>query len=304
MVYLMLFAGSLCAALLFAVFAIFAVFFLRRQGRRWLIELLAPNGGSPEAWVGVGTTRPRRATVVTPSRFNGKPEEFKEWCFKMELALRTNEVEQSNQVDFSVNFLEGNALLWLIASRENGTVFHSWQELKEALANTLGPLRSAEENRLDLFSLRQEASLEDYIGEFCRISLHVEGIDDHSRAVLLVQGLKPHLRMETLREHPETLSEAINAARTAERAFGLMGGRIAGQPIHSKSGSQTSSVRPGGRNLGKFSNDFGKDTRLAKLSAEERTVLMREGRCFKCRLSGHLSKDCPSRVSSPNVNRQ
>ena len=303
MVYLVFLAGVFCTALSFAAFAIFAalIFFLRSRGRRWFVERLAPNGGSPEPWVGEGTARSRRAALVTPSRFNGKPEEFKEWCFKMELALRTSEVEPINQVDFSVNFLEGNALLWLIASRENGTFFNSWQELKEALAKTFGPLRSAEENRLDLFSLRQEASLEEYIGEYSRISLHVEGIDDHSRAVLFVQGLKPHLRLEALREHPETLSEAIHAARTAERAFALTGGRISGQTVYTRPGSQTGRPAPG-----KFSNDSGKlkDARLPRLSVEERTVLMREGRCFKCRLSGHLSKDCPTRLNSPNANRQ
>ena len=29
-----------------------------------------------------------------------------------------------------------------------------------------------------------------------------------------------------------------------------------------------------------------------RLTIEERTALMKEGKCFKCRLFGHLSRDC------------
>ena len=34
---------------------------------------------------------------------------------------------------------------------------------------------------------------------------------------------------------------------------------------------------------------------IDRLTAEERTLLMKEGKCFKCRKQGHLSKDCPPR---------
>ena len=30
-----------------------------------------------------------------------------------------------------------------------------------------------------------------------------------------------------------------------------------------------------------------------RLTVEERTKLMKEGRCFRCKLQGHLSRDCP-----------
>ena len=34
---------------------------------------------------------------------------------------------------------------------------------------------------------------------------------------------------------------------------------------------------------------------IDRLTTEERTALMKEGKCFKCRKQGHLSKDCPTR---------
>ena len=32
---------------------------------------------------------------------------------------------------------------------------------------------------------------------------------------------------------------------------------------------------------------------INRLMTEERTQLMKEGKCFKCRKQGHLSRDCP-----------
>ena len=34
--------------------------------------------------------------------------------------------------------------------------------------------------------------------------------------------------------------------------------------------------------------------RVAALSAEERTQLMKEGKCFRCKQKGHLKYDCPT----------
>ena len=34
---------------------------------------------------------------------------------------------------------------------------------------------------------------------------------------------------------------------------------------------------------------------IDRLTTEERTLLMKEGKCFKCQKQGHLSRDCPPR---------
>ena len=36
-------------------------------------------------------------------------------------------------------------------------------------------------------------------------------------------------------------------------------------------------------------------TRVRKIDADERTELMRTGKCFTCKKQGHLSRDCPQR---------
>ena len=44
-------------------------------------------------------------------------------------------------------------------------------------------------------------------------------------------------------------------------------------------------------------------TNFKKLTPEERVQLTKEGRCFRCRLQGHMARDCPKNLNrNSNVN--
>jgi hypothetical protein len=42
--------------------------------------------------------------------------------------------------------------------------------------------------------------------------------------------------------------------------------------------------------------------RAGQITTDERTELMKAGKCFTCRKQGHLSHDCPQRPSCPCIN--
>jgi hypothetical protein len=42
-------------------------------------------------------------------------------------------------------------------------------------------------------------------------------------------------------------------------------------------------------------------TQLKKLTLEERTQLAKEGRCFRCRLQGHMAQNCPKNTNYNNT---
>lgn len=261
-------------------------------------------------WKTIGRTAPEPATPLvgraegrfpglgqarTPKTFSGDAQTFKEWSFCVELALRANRIcDGLNQTDFAASFLDGNALLWYISCLESGRAFANWESLKEGLAESFGPLDVEEESRLSLFSLTQEGNLDGYIREFSRLSLNVSELDQHSRALLFVRGLQDNLRYDAMREHPKTLAEAIRAARTAQQNISQASwnyrGRKKSGSFNRRPASPTERIRTQS------------PERRQTITDEERAQLLREGRCFKCRKVGHLSRNCPGKV--PNADRQ
>ena len=129
------------------------------------------------------------------------------------------------------------------------------------------------------------------------------GLDERSRAVLFVKGIQSDLQADALREHPRNLSDALVAARMARRQLSFSdhdqqswkSSEVASRTsLPRKSDLTTLRVAPSEK-VQQQPSIF----RLTKLTDELRRKLMREGRCFKCRQIGHLSKDCPDR-SHPN----
>ena len=184
------------------------VFWLcHRQRWRISVSLNAPERGLTDAMISRRTPQSSIADSfpARPNCFNGNPRKL-----SVELALRSRNIQKGPcEVELVSSLLEGNALLWLIACQESSTVFNSWTEFRRALARTFGPLESEEEDRLDLFSLRQETSLDEYITDFTRLSLSATGLDEHSRAILFVKGLTLAVQAEALREHPRTSADVI-----------------------------------------------------------------------------------------------
>ena len=64
-----------------------------------------------------------------------------------------------------------------------------------ALRETYGPLDAEDDNRLALFSIYQNGSLNDYIRDFTQLSPHVSDLDEHSCALMFVRGLSYNLHI-------------------------------------------------------------------------------------------------------------
>ena len=153
-----------------------------------------------------------------------------------------------------------------------------------------------------------------YIATFDRLTL-AAGWDQDSEGTIAKfrEGLSKGVHSKALDRDriPRTIDEWKAAARTevarAKEKYnaGLTGNQRRNSP---KSGNYTnpssSCAQPSPNNSGvvpmEVDNVTGQ-TNFKKLTPEERAQLAKEGRCFRCRLQGHMARDCPKN-SNRNFN--
>lgn len=224
-----------------------------------------------------------------PFVFAGDAATFREWVFTVEMAMKSQCLrEPSEMVDFAAMHLSGNACLWFLNTQDAGEVFLDWPTLKSALAEVFGPLQEQEQARLRLMGITQESSLEEYINLFAQLSLLLPDVDEHTKALLFVRGLREEIRKSALAQHPSSLSAAIRAARASTLTTGA--------------GDRRESAFTPARRFRGMDTLYGRNgARPRRLTDEDRTRLMKENRCFACRQTGHMAREC---TRSPNGGRQ
>ena len=219
-----------------------------------------------------------------PLVFAGDSATFREWVFTVEMAMKVQGMQKaSDMVNFAAMHLSGNACLFFINAQDAGQVFPDWPSFKSALGDVFGPLQEQEQARLRVMTIRQESSLEEYIRLFSLLSLQLPDVDEHTKALMFVRGLKDDVRTYALTQHPKDLSVAIRAVRTSsltiEPAFTSVARRVKETDIlYGRNGAWP-----------------------RRLTNEDKERLKKEGRCFACRQAGHRASDCAKR--NPNGGR-
>ena len=145
-----------------------------------------------------------------------------------------------------------------------------------------------------------------YIATFNRLTLAAEW-DQSSEGTIAKfrEGLSKGVHSKALdRDHiPRTIDEWKAAARTevarAKEKYnaGLTGNQCRNPPKQGVYSNTQNSSRAQSNSNGsgvvpmEVDNAVGQ-TNFKKLTLEERTQLAKEGRCFRCRLQGHMARDC------------
>ena len=154
-----------------------------------------------------------------------------------------------------------------------------------------------------------------YIATFDRLTL-AAGWDQNSEGTIAKfrEGLSKGVHSKALdRDHiPRTIEEWKAAARTeVARAKEKYNAGLTGNQRRNPPKSGTYQTSPPTSRAQSHPNNSGitpmevdsatGQTNFKKLTPEERAQLAKEGRCFRCRLQGHMARDCPKN-SNRNFN--
>jgi hypothetical protein len=257
------------------------------------------------------TTKTTSETIklnpLTP--FTGKRSDFILFMQDVFVYLKVNKVTYDNddkKISFILSyFAGGDAAVWKqqfiqtkieesIEAKTDETNWGTYKEFVEALKRTFQPYDEPEEALEDMKKLRLgDGSITEHNSKF-RLLVAQTGMKDSPALTDLYRETLPWGLQSPIiwSEHPlKTLEEwytkATNFYVGHQRAQCLF--RKRDKP------AATSSAPPAQK---KFSFSEKKDPNAMDIdcmSIKERTHLMKEGKCFRCKLFGHLTRDCPNK---------
>jgi len=273
-----------------------------------------------------------RLTPVTSSTSvkmeAGKPSPFTgrglvvidRWLYQIELYFSLTNIPELKKVSFAVSFLEESALDWWrgIEDAAQGQQL-SWSEFKEQAFKRYRPVQASDTARAILFSLRQTGSVQGYYDAFYRQKQMIKDMAEADQISFFVRGLKRQIAREVLRDRPITLEDAVNRAILCEamdRDFSRFNGSSGydfRKGANNKRGYNSTGATPMELGITEIAKEDAEETETiamgsvaavgvgqkgGKMSEEEHQRHMKQGLCFRCHRSGHMSRNCPSVVQN------
>ena len=249
------------------------------------------------------------------------------WVNSMQRYLELSNAPEEFWIKTSASYLQSNALLWFENYLISNNVCETdliWSEFKEQFLTRFQPVMATQQAHSRLMNWKHTSDIEQYINGFLNLSAQVpfNVVGELGRIDYFIENLKPYVKRFVQMTKPQTLQQAIVAARETAATFETSS-RYESTPKTSSSRtksntsnyrrtmSHTSSVRPsmqldntmiseedewneieGERPT--YDNSDDSAFNLSQLS-EENKILYRTGKCFTCKEQGHISKQCPER---------
>ena len=152
--------------------------------------------------------------------------------------------------------------------------------------------------------LHQVKSAASYSHRFAELLIEIgSSITEESALRAYLKNLKPAVSIQTRLQAPLTVVDAMKLAEIADNAIweASRTDRPAARPMNSSSSNGRGRAPPGppSRTPARPANYTGPQPMelgaLSALTDTERAKMMSEGRCFKCRQTGHRANTCPTR---------
>ena len=249
------------------------------------------------------------------------------WLFHMDLYFKYAHVHEDDRVDHGVILLRDAAESWwrshIVSTtdpRGNPTDGRlvTWTAFANCLKDVFTPIPEKERARSRLYDLKQTGSVQAYTALFREVTFVLDDLSPSEAFSLYKRGLKPKVWSDIRLQFPKTLEAVIALAEQADAE----GSSVGPDRPTARSGTASGDRRPfirRARQKGARLNvvEAGEVRRSGEAAvaavrppprrppnadrraaahgpaADDRDRLRREGRCFTCRQTGHLARDCP-----------
>lgn len=253
------------------------------------------------------TQRSFISTIGKPDKFNG---DYKmnpaTWIDTIREYAHLTGMPPDTHTRFAISYLNGSAREWITSwSQEEKIASSNFEVFAQMVLKRYRPVDAARTARNKLVTLRQTGSVDVYNTLFIQ---NVQVINDMSMADQIhhyKQGLKQPVYEKLMFEEFSTLNDMMNAATKVDHILYTTVKRTSnyvGNGNHYNIRSHVSNVPTEVNNVNANVDIVDGDgsvsvnaVRFQKLTPVERTQMMKEGRCFKCRERGHMANSCPTK---------
>ncbi|XP_070023206.1 uncharacterized protein [Nicotiana sylvestris] len=149
------------------------------------------------------TPIPQKLKIPAPKPYDGSrnAKEVENFIFDIEQYFDAmGHLEESKKVATAAMYLQGDAKLWwrvkYEAIKAGKDTLQTWDELKAAIRLQFFPKNVEYNARRKLRELRHTRSVREYVREFSALMLNICDMGDKHKLFALIEGLKPHARME------------------------------------------------------------------------------------------------------------
>ena len=282
------------------------------------IQLLATNAAlhaerTREIRVALPPPPAPRPKPIYPTPYNGEPdvEVISDWHKAMVKYLEYYALIGDDASDQIALFLNKKASIWWTnyrAAVAAGTIpaLANNAALLPLMITQFGPRDHQSKVEDEFHYISQKTSARNYALQFKRLMIQLPPFPADEQMKRFIRGLKEDVKADVVAHNPGNFMEAERLAILYDELHF----KRRGQPSNPKGKQpafafarppssavpmdldylQTTSTVPQKREGG----------RLPKLDANEKKRLLSIGACFKCRLTGHVAAQCPSRLANPS----
>lgn len=200
-------------------------------------------------------------------------------------------------------YLQGQARTWLRfikgeAEAGRAPVIAGWPDLRQRIIDKFTPINHKQVAMDRLQRLVQLKAVRSYNQRFSELLLEIgTSMTEETELLIYLNNLKPALSVQVRLQQPTTVLAAMQLAEAADDAIWQANrdgppGKMSRQPPRQQPRNGTQAPRKDSNYSGPQPMELGA---LSALTDSERKTMMEQGRCFKCRQTGHRAKDCPTR---------
>jgi len=240
-----------------------------------------------------------------------------------------NVTSDEQKIKTAIRYFRGAALRWYQSQVQNKSeCLESWNQFIQSLKAHFQSSNTIEIARAKLKALTQRTTVMKYNELFNHLIMDIVNMDEDTKVSEYLKGLKETVRLQVALSTPTSVNAAQTKALVVDAIINstsyLTNSRFSNQSSKNNSNRQNnnrskhnSSNEMDLSNLEDQDDVFESTNELSavtnarssykgnnKLSVEEQKRLMKEGRCFRCKGLGHLSRDCPKQNQTSSINNQ